>query len=514
MVINDSVKSANNRIWFFDYRAVPVSVQVKNNLLYMNSYTSVGYQSPIYCYRHAEKIDWANNVVYDISPGTKQYIANGQQYNSFDKWAAAAGDTTSMATDPEFKDLDAGDLQPTNPTMGNIGSPGLSTYDFDSTLRSSCGPDPGAFEFIVNHSVTNFSLKGSNECGGYSEALTFDFINRTSKTIRDARVYYSINGRSPIMETIDSVSAFDTVSYTFKNIPIFHDAGDNEIVLGIWCDDDSSDNTLTKILKITPTPYGFYLSEGSNFPGYYKGNQAIYGPDITVPGQQVDYDINNPTRYPGSTYGTDWSMTPILTTTSGKKITSGLTYQTPSSGSKGVLSYNPATSEECDTLFIGLHVFDLNTGCDSILGRLIFIPCTPKVSWEGSDGCDQDVISFKNGTTQKQGNTEYLWDFDDPISGSKSTSSLIDPTHVFTTPGVYNVTLTAWNYEFNKFKYSVSKKITIYANPDVCFKIKNACEGGTVEFTNCTTSKDAAAITYNWNFGDGSATSNKTSPNH
>ncbi len=513
-VINDSVKSANNRIWFFDYRTVPTSVVVNNNILYMNSHTSVGNQIPIYCYRNADKIDWSNNVVYDISPGTKQYIGNSQQYNSFEKWAEAVGDTTSMTADPVFKDLDASELQPTNPTIANIGSPGLATYDFDSTLRSTCGPDPGAFEFIVNHGAANFNLNGKNECGGYSEELTFDFINRTSKTIYDARVYYSINGRSPIMETIDSVSAFDTVSYTFKNIPIFHDAGDNEIVLGIWCDDDSSDNTLTKILKITPTPYGFYLSEGSNFPGYYKGNQAIYGPDITVPGMQVDYDINNPSRYPGSSYGTGWEMTPVLTSSSGKKITSGFAYTVPTGSTKGILSFAATATNECDTIFMGMLVSDLNTGCDSFIGRWIHIPPTPKVSWEGSDGCDEEVMSFKNGTTQKRGDTEYLWDFDDPKSGSNSTSSLIDPTHVFTTPGVYNVTLTAWNYEFNKFKYSVSKKITIYANPDVCFKIKNACEGGIVEFTNCTTSKDPAAITYHWNFGDGSATSNKTSPNH
>lgn len=38
--------------------------------------------------------------------------------------------------------------------------------------------------------------------------------------------------------------------------------------------------------------------------------------------------------------------------------------------------------------------------------------------------------------------TSFQWDFNDPISGANNTSSLTNPTHTFSNPGTYNVSLT------------------------------------------------------------------------
>jgi len=39
--------------------------------------------------------------------------------------------------------------------------------------------------------------------------------------------------------------------------------------------------------------------------------------------------------------------------------------------------------------------------------------------------------------------SEYLWNFGDPLSGSQNTSTLENPSHEFTAPGTYVVSLTA-----------------------------------------------------------------------
>ena len=69
----------------------------------------------------------------------------------------------------------------------------------------------------------------------------------------------------------------------------------------------------------------------------------------------------------------------------------------------------------------------------------------------GSSGCDA-IFSYygqinPNRTIyfldQSAGNpVNWLWDFGDPITGSCNSSSLQNPTHIFSSPGTYNVCLT------------------------------------------------------------------------
>jgi PKD repeat protein len=49
---------------------------------------------------------------------------------------------------------------------------------------------------------------------------------------------------------------------------------------------------------------------------------------------------------------------------------------------------------------------------------------------------------FANNSTNA---TNYLWNFGDPNSGTSNTSSSANPTHIFSAPGTYTVTLTASN---------------------------------------------------------------------
>ena len=77
------------------------------------------------------------------------------------------------------------------------------------------------------------------------------------------------------------------------------------------------------------------------------------------------------------------------------------------------------------------------TGLDSI--RVIRSPI-PAFQVINNNACPWTAVSFTNQTDTA---TNYTWTFGDPASGLSNTSNQINPSHVYTSPGVYTVTLTA-----------------------------------------------------------------------
>lgn len=104
------------------------------------------------------------------------------------------------------------------------------------------------------------------------------------------------------------------------------------------------------------------------------------------------------------------------------------------------------------------------------------------------DDC-QGIVQFMN---QSQNNpTSVLWDF-----GDGSTSTSLNPYHVYSTAGNYTVTLTATN-AFGSDTYSGAVAIHSVTASFTADSI--LVEGSIVYFYSTTT----GATSYNWNFGDG-----------
>ncbi|MBI1307326.1 MAG: PKD domain-containing protein, partial [Bacteroidetes bacterium] len=500
-VLNKDVDYYNYGLYLYMYYTFN-DINVKNNIVVMTANAQY-YNYVIYAYYHFQEMNFYNNDFY-VKNSTTNYYYTSSQNTTLAAFNNDVGNNTNIEVDPNFKNLANGDLTPTNPSIANYGQPGYAKDDFLQKTRTTCGPDIGAYEFTVDHSASNFTFSATDECGGYSEEVTFDFQNGVNVALKDVKVYYSINGGDPVIETISSVAANGKVTYTFESIPEFHEPGKNTITVGLLCDDNTTNNTITKTINITPAPHSFELSEGSNFPGYYRmgaSGGTFTNPDVTVPGKEIEYEIMNPSAYPGSTYGSDWDLTPTLFTSGGNAVTSGFKYNSPSGSSSGMIAFDPDKSLADSIVFVGLSAYDYNTGCDSLFGRWVYIPVTPDVAWTASAGCDGDVIAFTNGTKQSKGLVEYHWNFNDPNTGEDSASTISDPVHLFSTYGTYNVTLEAWNYDYPKFVYTLSKSVDISPKPEACFKVGNACEGQDVQFLNCTTAPVAGTIDYIWNFG-------------
>lgn len=103
----------------------------------------------------------------------------------------------------------------------------------------------------------------------------------------------------------------------------------------------------------------------------------------------------------------------------------------------------------------------------------------------------------------------WLWDFGD---GTTSTST--NPSHTYTIAGNYKVKLSIKSNigcSSNVFE----KTVFIAKLPIVNFDLPvNTCVNTSIPFMDKSTSIDGNIVTWLWNFGDGTATSNQKNPNH
>ena len=123
------------------------------------------------------------------------------------------------------------------------------------------------------------------------------------------------------------------------------------------------------------------------------------------------------------------------------------------------------------------------------------------VSFDGSGSTDSD------GTL-----TAYVWAFGDGNSATGTTAS-----HIYTTAGVYIATLTVTDNQ--GATNTATKSITVNANqPPNAVATANHLTGKeplTVNFSGgSSTDPDGIIVSYLWNFGDGTSTSNLAAPGH
>lgn len=494
------------------YYNTPVNIEVKNNIMNIDASPGYGYSYPIYCYYNADLIDWGYNVFKVNQPGTQYWYANSSTYSNFPSWAAVAEDYTSIVADPMFVNRTGCDLTPTNPVIANMGQPGYATYDITGATRTACGPDPGAYEFFIDHDVANLVFTGTNECGNYSEPITIDFNNGSSVAMTDVEMFYTINGANKVTEYIPSVSAYGSETFTFSTVPVFNTPGVNTIEAGLGCDDDVSNNTLTHQITITPSPSGGNLTEGSTFDGYFRDG-TMGNPDIAVPNTTSVYDIMGPSKYTPAQYGSMWTITDNSMTAGGSSVAAlGVTM----SAANMTFTVDPDPSLVDSMIYVSFTINDLATNCDSVVGRWLYVPHTPEVDFTLTGVCLGDVARFKNKSTMGGSNFMlYKWRYNDPNS-NEDTSEAKDGFWQYTTYGTFDVTLEVVNQTYPKFVYTVTKQVVVTPTPDIDFSIVNACEGIAIQFNNNTTIPTGSGTTniiYAWDFGDGS-TSTLEDPTH
>lgn len=104
--------------------------------------------------------------------------------------------------------------------------------------------------------------------------------------------------------------------------------------------------------------------------------------------------------------------------------------------------------------------------------------------------------------------TGYSWYFDDPTSGPDNTSTLENPSHLFSAPGTYQVNMTV--FEASGCQVNITKPVEVLPPPEVDFSLPDQnCEDLAVQFLPQGIGDDITS--YLWNFGDPDSGDNNSS---
>ncbi len=130
-------------------------------------------------------------------------------------------------------------------------------------------------------------------------------------------------------------------------------------------------------------------------------------------------------------------------------------------------------------------------------------PPPPAPTIQSQVTCITGTFSLNNAPTL----ISVAWDFGDLASGPNNTSTLVNPTHVFSGPGTYTVTAIA---QFPSSADTVTQVVTVSSvATTAAFSAANVPCGTPVSFTNSSTNYSSCQ----WDFGDSNSSSLIT-PSH
>ncbi len=98
---------------------------------------------------------------------------------------------------------------------------------------------------------------------------------------------------------------------------------------------------------------------------------------------------------------------------------------------------------------------------------------------------------------------EIRWNFGDLGSEGNELIDVVNPTHIYTEPGEYTITLTLDNSTCGG---TIDTTISVRAKPIANFKFSNECMGKPTEFIDLSIYEQNPIENWNWNFGIGNLT--------
>lgn len=164
------------------------------------------------------------------------------------------------------------------------------------------------------------------------------------------------------------------------------------------------------------------------------------------------------------------------------------TYTTP--GTKTVTLIVVSDDNCSDTISKDVEIFDL-----------------PVTNFIANDTCFGDLTTFTNNTTIANGNiTDWAWDF-----GDGNTITTETATHTYAANGSYTVSLTATSN--NNCITTVTKPVLVFSEPTANYSFVDDCLYEEVNFIDNSTINSGVISTWQWDLGDGNASS-VSNPNY
>jgi gliding motility-associated-like protein len=137
---------------------------------------------------------------------------------------------------------------------------------------------------------------------------------------------------------------------------------------------------------------------------------------------------------------------------------------------------------------------------DSLTQQVLIHP-TPTTLFSDVPVClHQPVIFRDTSLTFGEPVSAWKWNFGEPSSGNKDTSTFRNPSHTYATRDTFNIKLVT----MNKFgcKDSLTKPMRIYGLPTAGFTYLAACSGDPTFFRDSSKIADTTIGFWRWTFGD------------
>ena len=332
-------------------------------------------------------------------------------------------------------------------------TPGV--YTVTLTIITDNGCSDQIYQNIQVYPIPSASFISSDNCFGNPTS----FINTTIPELGYTMDYLWLFGNN-----ITSVS--QSPIYTYTNYGTYN----VELIVGIQ--GTNCKDTLTDVVNIRQNPIASFISQNScqGITTQFLNNSQV--PSWSISNQYL------------------WSFGEF--------------------GSTSLLSNPTYTYSSDGTYNVSLLVLstDGSLSCSSNINNPVIIYPNPVSNFIAPiSGCVNESISFTNLSTISSTSQiiNYVWNFGDNI-----TSNIPNSSHIYTSPGVYNITLTVTS-NFGCVG-TFQKQITINPLPTVSFSPNSGsgCPPLSLDFTDLS----SGLINYwNWSFGDGQF-SNQQNPTH
>jgi PKD repeat protein len=154
-----------------------------------------------------------------------------------------------------------------------------------------------------------------------------------------------------------------------------------------------------------------------------------------------------------------------------------------------------------------LTVID-NAGCEDDFTRQVNIQNNPLANFTFEQTCFGEPVLFTDLSSPNGGSDlfSWAWDFGDPLSGVNNSSSLQNPSHLFTAPATYTVSLTVTNTQGCSSTMETEVVVSETVAIDFSYNALSFCPGETIDFTPA----GVDIVSYNWDFGDGGTSIQQT----
>lgn len=340
-------------------------------------------------------------------------------------------------------------------------------------------------------------IDNSNIISGTITAWSWNFGNAGTSTSQNPSSTYSAAGPFNVqLITTSDAGCKDTVT---QNISIWAfppaDAGLDSAI----CDGGSASLTAsggvqylwspggmtTATININPnvtTPYTVTVTDGNGCVAQDVAS-VIVNP-LPVPDAGIDQSI---------CFGDNTTLT----------ATGGATYDwTPGNLSGASVSITPNITTTYSVLVTTA------AGCQATDAVTVAVNPIPVSAFSNSGNvCQFNTISFTDQSNVSAGSiTNWNWSF-----GNGSSSTDQSPDNFYSGHGNFSVTLTVTS-DAGCTNQSIVDVI-VYEKPIASITSVDVCDGNPVNFTNASSISDGSALTYAWNLGDAS-TSTDANPVH